>query len=74
MKNSNEINENLLHDLQLKIYLLMKQKYYPEFKQSIEFQKLVNKNGFLKSLVNTSTSPYDDYVDSFASFTGIFFY
>ena len=65
MKNINEINENLLKELQLKIYLLMKQKYYPEFKQSIEFQKLINKNDFFKSLVNTSTTPYDDFVDSY---------
>jgi hypothetical protein len=65
----NEINESLLYDLQLKIYLLMKQKYYPEFKQSFEFQKLISKNDSLKSLVNTSTSPYDEFSDGF---TGIF--
>ena len=63
MKNEDEINENLLNDLQLKIYLLMKQKYYPEFKQSFEFQKLISKNDSLKSLVNTSTTPYDDISD-----------
>ena len=43
MKNEDDINENLLNDLQLKIYLLMKRKYYPEFKQSFEFQKLIFK-------------------------------
>ena len=51
-----QLNEFLLDDLQTQIFLLMKQKYYPEFKNCAEFQKLLLKNDFLFKL-NVASSP-----------------
>ena len=57
MQNINQVDENLLKELQMKVYILMKQKYYPGFKQSSEFQKLLTRNELSKSL---SLSIFDD--------------
>ena len=51
-----QLNEFLLDDLQTQIFLLMKQKYYPEFKNYTEFHKLLLKNDFLLKL-NAASSP-----------------
>ena len=56
MDNHDTINETLLDELQAKIYLLMKQKYYQDFKQYPEFHKLLNKNDLIFRLVNNSNS------------------
>jgi hypothetical protein len=57
MQNIDQVDENLLKELQMKIYILMKQKYYPGFKQSAEFQKLLTRNELSKSL---SLSIFDE--------------
>ncbi len=59
-----QVDEYLLDELQSKIYQLMKQKYYPEFRQCVEFNKLVSKNEFMKSLLNNmgGTLYDDDYL------------
>lgn len=44
------LNETLLDDLQAKIFELMKQKYYPDFKSYPEFQKILHKNDLLFKL------------------------
>jgi len=52
------LNETLLDDLQNKIFQLMKQKYYPDFKSHPEFQKILLKNDLLFRLTSTNvTSP-----------------
>jgi hypothetical protein len=56
MDNHDTINETLLDELQAKIYLLMKQKYYQDFKQYPEFHKLLNKNDLIFKLANTSST------------------
>ena len=47
LEDSSRVNETLLDDLQAKIYLLMKQKYYPDFKSYPEFHKLLLKNDLI---------------------------
>jgi hypothetical protein len=49
------INESVLDDLQAKIYSLMKQKYYPEFKNYPELHKILLKSDFL--FKNSSPTP-----------------
>jgi hypothetical protein len=60
MEYLDKIDECLLDELQAKIYLLMKQKYYPEFRQCTEFNKLIAKNEFMKNLLNSMNSYEDD--------------
>ena len=48
------LNEYLLEDLQAKIFELMKQKYFPTFKNYLEFHKLLSKNDLLTKLYNES--------------------
>ena len=50
------LNETLLDDLQAKIFVLMKQKYYPDFKKYPEFQKILNKNDLLFKLTSTNVN------------------
>jgi hypothetical protein len=60
LEDENYLNESLLDELQAKIYLLMKQKYYPEFKKYPEFHKLLHKNDLIFKIASkdrpTSTS------------------
>jgi hypothetical protein len=46
-KNVDSLNESLLDELQAKIYLLMKQKYFIDFKTYTEFHKILLKNDFI---------------------------
>ena len=46
-KNVDSLNESLLDELQAKIYLLMKQKYFIDFKSYTEFHKILLKNDFI---------------------------
>ena len=46
-KNVDSLNESLLDELQAKIYLLMKQKYFIDFKAYTEFHKILLKNDFI---------------------------
>ena len=48
LENEDCINDSLLDELQEKIYLLMKQKYYPEFKNYPEFHKVLFKTDLIK--------------------------
>lgn len=45
--NVDSLNESLLDELQAKIYLLMKQKYFIDFKNYTEFHKILLKNDFI---------------------------
>jgi len=55
MENYHFIDDTLLDELQAKIYLLMKQKYYPPFRTCVELQKCLIKND-LVSRLNDPTS------------------
>ena len=44
LENQDQLNEFLLDELQTKVFLLMKQKYYPKFKNYSEFHKILAKN------------------------------
>ena len=57
LEDSSRVNETLLDDLQAKIYLLMKQKYYPDFKNYPEFHKLLLKNDLISKIAAASTTP-----------------
>lgn len=46
LEDYNYLNENLLDELQMKIFNLMEAKYYPSFKHYSEFHKLLIKNSF----------------------------
>ena len=50
------LNESLLDDLQDKIHLLMKQKYYPDFKNYPEFHKILLKNDLLFKLTSNDVT------------------
>ena len=57
LENDINVNDTLLDELQSKIYLLMKQKYYPEFRNYPEFQKVLLKSDlFLKGDKNSNQS------------------
>jgi len=57
-----KLNESLLDDLQAKIFDLMKQKYFPNFKNYPEFQKIIFKNDPVFNLNSTIvTSPDHGY-------------
>jgi hypothetical protein len=55
MENYQFIDDTLLDELQAKIYLLMKQKYYPPFRTCAELQKCLMKNDLISKL-NDPTS------------------
>jgi hypothetical protein len=56
MENSTDVDETLLDELQFKIYLLMKQKYYPDFKNYPEFHKILLKNDLIFKLGMSANS------------------
>lgn len=56
MENLSEVDETLLDELQFKIYLLMKQKYYPDFKNYPEFHKILLKNDLIFKLGTSANS------------------
>ena len=81
-KRAAQIDETLLDELQFKIYLLMKQKYYPDFKNYPEFHKILLKNDLIfklgvsansitMGLENRNLEPkFDDYdLDSVTTIT-----
>lgn len=53
---NDHLNESLLNDLQEKIFLLMKQKYYPDFKSYPEFHKILLKNDLLFKLTSNDVT------------------
>jgi hypothetical protein len=55
LENQDQLNEFLLDELQTKIFLLMKQKYYPKFKNYSEFHKILAKNDLLHKLTLQQT-------------------
>jgi hypothetical protein len=57
LENENCLNDSLLDELQAKIYLLMKQKYYPEFRSYPEFHKVLLKSDLLLKKTNSPSSP-----------------
>jgi hypothetical protein len=64
LENFDYLNDTLLDELQSKIYLLMKQKYYTEFKSYSEFHKILLKNDFIfkiSSLSSSSQTPSADF-------------
>jgi hypothetical protein len=68
MESVEQLDEYLLDELQFRVYQLMKEKYYPEFKQCVEFNKLITKNEFMKHFLNTFAD--DDYVSARKTDTG----
>lgn len=56
MENLSEVDETLLDELQFKIYLLMKQKYYSDFKNYPEFHKILLKNDLIFKLGTSANS------------------
>ena len=54
--NLDSVNESLLDELQAKIYLLMKQKYFIGFKNYIELHKILLKNDFIFKYTNNMPS------------------
>jgi hypothetical protein len=71
MENSTDVDETLLDELQFKIYLLMKQKYYPDFKNYPEFHKILLKNDLIfklglsaNSITMSSDASNEFYADS----------
>ena len=60
LENEEYLNEYLLDELQAKIYLLMKHKYYPKFKNYPEFHKILLKNDLILKLTSQSNSPTTD--------------
>ena len=61
--NSDLINETVLDDLQSKIYILMDEKYLPEFKNSVEFHKLLLKNDFKFSHHRSEIEDIDSFIN-----------
>jgi hypothetical protein len=55
LENQDKLNEYLLDELQTKIFLLMKQKYYSKFKNYSEFHKILAKNDLLHKLTLQQT-------------------
>ena len=55
LENLDFLNDSLLDELQAKIYLLMKQKYFQDFKTYSEFQKILLKNDFIFKYANISS-------------------
>lgn len=64
LENPNHLNENLLDDLQKKIYNLMDAKYYPKFKRYPEFHKLLIKNKFYLLNLASESKPVEEDLDS----------
>jgi hypothetical protein len=58
------LDESLLDELQDKIYFLMKQKYYPEFKNYSEFHKILIKNDFIFKLTAKKNKNTKNFIQS----------
>lgn len=71
MENLTFIDEFLLTELQSKIYQLMRQKYFPGFKRSPEFQKLLAKNESLKAQISFDCDSIEQYCDGNETQTSI---
>ena len=63
LENFDYLNDTLLDELQSKIYLLMKQKYYTEFKNYTEFHKILLKNDFIFKISSLSSSSQTPSID-----------
>jgi hypothetical protein len=64
LDNRSCLNETLLDELQAKIYLLMKQKYYQDFKSYSEFHKILHKNDLLDKLIAAASASTNTHQSS----------